>query len=216
VIARVAASGCKASRVVLLASRQSVAGCVKRMLCSSKLVAERCSLYIQKPLPYLRSGECFFQSSNNYGVVDVEVEVEVVVVVAPPLVSVEVLVAVDVEELEPVSVLGVVVVVVDVEEPVSVVPLQAANEATIAKLAAVRAIVFMFNVINRNRLLLAYFVSVKHFLSVRQTSNFCQPGTAELYSYLQASQTTWNACMKLRSEYNEFTAMLEWREPGAY
>jgi hypothetical protein len=43
-------------------------------------------------------------------------------------------------------------VVVDV---VSVLPPQAANEATIAKLAAARAMVFMFNVIKLNRLLLA-------------------------------------------------------------
>jgi hypothetical protein len=103
------------------------------------------------------------QSSNNYLSVDVEVAVVVVVDAAPPLVSVEVLVAVVVEELDPVSVLGVVLVVVEVVELVSVEPLQAANEATIAKLAAARAIVFMFNVIKRNRLLLAYFVSVKHF-----------------------------------------------------
>jgi len=103
------------------------------------------------------------QSSNNYGVVAVEVDVVVVVDAAPPLVSVDVLVAVVVEELDPVSVLGVVLVDVVVVELVSVEPLQAANEATIAKLAAARAIVFMFNVIKRNRLLLAYFVSVKHF-----------------------------------------------------
>ena len=89
--------------------------------------------------------------------VDVEVEVELA---APPLVSVlvdvEVEVVVDVDVAAPVSVPGAAPVDVLVPPPVSDVPLQAANEATIAKLAAARAMVFMFNVIKLNRLLLAY------------------------------------------------------------
>jgi hypothetical protein len=82
----------------------------------------------------------------------------VVAVVAPALVSVlgVVLVAVVVEVAVVESPDG---DAVDVEVDVvvvSVLPPQAANEATIAKLAAARAMVFMFNVIKLNRLLLAY------------------------------------------------------------
>ncbi len=81
-----------------------------------------------------------------------------VAVVAPALVSVlgVVLVAVVVEVAVVESPDG---DAVDVEVDVvvvSVLPPQAANEATIAKLAAARAMVFMFNVIKLNRLLLAY------------------------------------------------------------
>ena len=81
-----------------------------------------------------------------------------VAVVAPALVSVlgVVLVAVVVEVAVVESPDG---EAVDVEVDVvvvSVLPPQAANEATIAKLAAARAMVFMFNVIKLNRLLLAY------------------------------------------------------------
>jgi len=82
----------------------------------------------------------------------------VVAVVAPALVSVlgVVLVAVVVEVAVVESPDGE-AVDVDVDVVVvSVLPPQAANEATIAKLAAARAMVFMFNVIKLNRLLLAY------------------------------------------------------------
>ncbi|HEY9775249.1 MAG TPA: hypothetical protein V6C81_15900 [Planktothrix sp.] len=65
-------------------------------------------------------------------------------------VDVEVVVVVAAE----VSVAGAVVVDV-VEDVVLLSPPQAANEATIAKLAAARAMVFMFTVIKLNRLLLA-------------------------------------------------------------
>jgi len=69
-------------------------------------------------------------------VVEVDVTVDVVVSVVPgALVPVDVVVVL-----------------------VSVLPPQAANEATIAKLAAARAMVFMFNVIKLNRLLLACIV----------------------------------------------------------
>lgn len=81
-----------------------------------------------------------------------------VAVVAPALVSVlgVVLVAVVVEVAVVESPDGE-AVDVDVDVVVvSVLPPQAANEATIAKLAAARAMVFMFNVIKLNRLLLAY------------------------------------------------------------
>jgi hypothetical protein len=69
--------------------------------------------------------------------------------------AVLVLVDVDVVVVALVSVAGAVVVVVDVVVDVSVLPPQAAKAATIAKLAAARLMVFMFNVIKRNRLLLA-------------------------------------------------------------
>ncbi len=98
---------------------------------------------------------------RNYGVVPVVVLVVLVavpVVVAPAagavLVDVDVVVVVAVVVSEPGALVPVDVVVV----LVSVLPPQAANEATIAKLAAARAMVFMFNVIKLNRLLLACIV----------------------------------------------------------
>ncbi|HEY9716620.1 MAG TPA: hypothetical protein V6C69_04070 [Trichormus sp.] len=96
--------------------------------------------------------------SRSYGE---PVEVLVVVLVAVPpaagVVLVDVVVAaVDVDVSPAAGVVDVDVDVVDVL--VSVLPPQAANEATIAKLAAARAMVFMFNVIKLNRLLLACIV----------------------------------------------------------
>lgn len=92
-----------------------------------------------------------------------------VVVVAPPAgaapgAPVVVVVVVEVDVASGVEV-PVVVDVVDVSEE----PPQAANEATSAKLAAARAIVWNLEVIKRDRLLLC----LRHFLLIeRQTSNF--------------------------------------------
>lgn len=85
---------------------------------------------------------------QNYGVVVVAVLVVVPVVVAgaPVVVVVEVEVAV----ASGVAVVVLVVVVVEVSEE----PPHAANEATSAKLAAARAMVWNFEVIKSDRLLL--------------------------------------------------------------
>lgn len=99
----------------------------------------------------MRSGKCLSDCrASNYGVVDVEVVVAVPV--APPAGAVLVAVVVVVWVLVVVSVPGAAAPVeVDVEVvEVSVLPLHAASEATIAKLAAARAIVFKFNVIELN------------------------------------------------------------------
>lgn len=85
---------------------------------------------------------------QNYGVVVVAVLVVVPVVVAgAPLV---VVVEVEVAVASGVAVVVLVVVVVEVSEE----PPHAANEATSAKLAAARAMVWNFEVIKSDRLLL--------------------------------------------------------------
>jgi hypothetical protein len=93
-----------------------------------------------------------------------------------------------------VSVPGALVPVDVVVDVVSVLPPQAANEATIAKLAAARAMVFMFNVIKLNRLLLACFVSVEHCVECGATSNFCQPGTAAIIQLFE-SESNYLECI---------------------
>ena len=145
----------------------------------------------------LRSGECFglYLIGQHYGVVLVDVEVAVVVVV-PVSVPGFVAVVVDVVAAVEVSVPGVLAPVDVVVEVVSVLPPQAANAATIAKLAAARLMVFMFNVIKLNRLLLACKCSENTASRVcGKLVTFANLERPQLYLELILSQTTWNACL---------------------
>ncbi len=87
---------------------------------------------------------------QNYGVVVVAVLVLVVVPVVVAGAPVVVVVEVEVAVASGVAVVVLVVVVVEVSEE----PPHAANEATSAKLAAARAMVWNFEVIKSDRLLL--------------------------------------------------------------